>query len=79
MEEEGCRAGYCTKESVPHCVQIIPPKLWKILLPVQMFQFECLLASFGCLPVPHLQYQGSAFGTTIAAHRHAEESNELLC
>lgn len=38
--QEGARAGYCTKESVPRSVKTTPPKLQEILLPVQMFEFE---------------------------------------
>ena len=41
-------------KKVCHAVSKLPPKLWGILLPVQKFEFECSLACFGCMPVPHL-------------------------
>lgn len=54
-KQEGTRAGYCTKESVPRSIKTTPPKLQEILLPVQMFEFERCPPCFCWMPVPRPQ------------------------
>lgn len=60
-------------KKVCHTMSKLPPKLCGIQLPVQMFQFECSLVCFGCMPTPHLP----GFETSITDYNKTEVFNKV--
>lgn len=71
-KEEGSRAGYCTKESVPRRVQITPKVVWGFCYLFRCFSLNVHLLVLAARPCH--TYQGFGFGTSITDYSETELS-----